>query len=68
MKGPLETFKDAQLFSLSKLSEKNPSVNAIDSLCSFRFLSPFIPGLKEEFPQYIALTEDIDSSYDHLFF
>ena len=68
MKGPLETFKDAQLFSLSKLNEMNQSVNAIDSLCSFRFLSPFIPGLKEEFPQYIALTEDIDSSYDHLFF
>ena len=60
MKGPLETIKAAQLFFSSKLSEMNPSVNDIDSLCSFRFLSPFIPGLKEEFPQYIALTEDIN--------
>ena len=68
MKGPLETFKAARLFSLSKLSEINPSVNGIDSLYSFRFLSPFIPGLKEEFPQYIALTEDIDPSYDPLLF
>ena len=68
MKGPLETFKAARLFSLSKLSEMNPSVNAIDSLCSFRFLSPFIPGLKKEYPQYIAFTEDIDPSYDHLLF
>ena len=50
MKVPLKTFKASRLFSLSKLSEMNPSVNAIDSLCSFRFLSPFIPGLKEEFP------------------
>ena len=53
-----EAFKAARLFSPSKLSEMNPGVNAIDSLCSFPFLSPFIPGLKEEFPQYIAFAED----------
>ena len=68
MKGPLEAFKAARLFSPSKLSEMNLSVNAIDSLCSFPFLTPFIPALKEEFPQYIALAEDIDPSYDPLLF
>ena len=30
----------------------NPSVIVLDSLSSFPFLTPFIPALKEEFPQY----------------
>ena len=34
MKGPLEAFKAARLFSPSKLSEMNPGVNAIDSFIS----------------------------------
>ena len=45
-----------------------PSIGAIDSLGSFPFLSAAIPSLKEEFPQYVASLEDIDSSYDPLLF
>ena len=68
MKGPLEAFKAARLLSPSKLSEMNPGVMAVESLGSFPFLSSLIPALKNEFPQYIALAEDVDPSYDPLLF
>ena len=68
MKGPLEAFKAARLLSPSKLSEMNPGVMAVESLGSFPFLSSLIPALKDEFPQYIALAEDVDPSYDPLLF
>lgn len=66
MKGPLEAFKAARLLSPSKLSEMNPEVMAVESLGSFPFLSSLILASKDEFPQYIALAEDVDPSYDPL--
>ena len=68
MKEPLSAFKAVHLFSHSKLHEMKPSISAIDSLEFFPFLSAAIPSLKEEFPQYAASVEDIDSSYDPLLF
>lgn len=68
MKEPLFAFKAARLFFPSKVHEKKPSIGAIDSVGTFPFLSAAIPGLKEEFPQYVAAVEDIDSSYDPLLF
>ena len=68
MKEPLSAFKAARLFSPSKLHEMRPSIDTIDSLRSFPFLSGAIPDLREEFPQYVAAVEDINSSHDPLFF
>ena len=65
---PLSAFKAARLFSPSKLHEMRPSIATIDSLRSFPFLSGAIPDLREKFPQYVAAVEDINSSYDPLFF
>ena len=68
MKEPLAAFKAARLFSPYKLHEMKPDSSVIDSLVSFPFLSSSIPALKEEFPQYVAAVEDIDSTHDPLLF
>jgi hypothetical protein len=68
MKGPLEAFKAARLFSPAKLQQMKPAISYLDNLSIFPFLSPQIPTLKEEFPLYVAASEDIDPSYDPMHF
>ena len=68
MKGPLEAFKAARFFSPAKVQQIRPSVSALDALSVFPFLLSQIPALKEEFPFYLAASEDTDPSYDPLQF
>ena len=68
MKELLEAFKAARLFSPAKVQQIRPSVSALDTPSVFPFLSSQIPALKEEFPLYVAASEDIDPSYDPLQF
>ena len=67
MKEPLEAFKAARFFSPAN-QQIRPSVSTLDALSVFPFLSSQIPTLKEEFPFYVAASEDIDHSYDPLQF
>ena len=64
MKELLEAFKAARLFSPAKVQQIKPSVSSLDTLSVFPILSSQIPALKEEFPLYVAASEDIDPSYD----
>ena len=69
MKEPLEAFKAARLFRPAKVQQIRPSVSALDMhSISFPFPTSQIPALKEEFPLYVAASEDIDPSYDPLQF
>ena len=67
LKGCLDIFKAARLFSPSKFNEMKPTVTDIDSLKVFTFFdTSTIAGLKSELPSYAALTEDMSSAIDPL--
>jgi len=68
MKEPLHAFKAARLFSPAKVQQIKPTLSSLDTLSVFPFLSAQIPTLMEEFPLYMATSEDIDPTYDLLRF
>ena len=68
LKEPLAAFKAARLFVPQRIQELQPDANTIDSLVAFPFLNnpTVLDHLKQELPQYIALTEDLSSEYNAL--
>ena len=64
LKEPFTAFKAARLFVPQKIRELQPDANTVDSLVAFPFLNnpTVLDHLKQELPQYIALTEDLSSA------
>ena len=66
---PLQAFKAARLFSPHNLQKIKPECTSLISLLVFLFITPSnLTELKEEFPKYIALTEEVSSEYTILYF
>ena len=59
---PLMAFKAIRLFNPSKVQEMQPQVSDIDKLSVLPFFVSTIPQLNEEFPAYVAASEDTDPS------
>ena len=59
LKGPLQAFKAARLFSPHKLHIMQPDATAVDSLSAFPFLVDATSGLKAELPTYLAKAADV---------
>lgn len=65
MSGPLNAFKAARLFSPLNIQKTKPECTALSSLLAFPFITEsLLAALKEEFPQYVALAEDVSPDYD----
>ena len=59
MKELLEALRLHDFSAQVKFNKIKPNVSALDTLSLFPFLSFQIPALKEEFPLYVAASEDI---------
>ena len=70
MSVPLNAFKAARLFSPRKLPEMNPDIETVEqSLFSILFITVSdILALKNEYPQYVAVSKDVSIHYDPLQF
>ena len=66
LKEPLAAFKAARLFVPQKVQEMLPDANSIDSLTAFPFLNcpSTLENLKQELPQYLALSQDFSPEYE----
>ena len=66
LKEPLQAFKVARLFVPQKVQEMMPDTSSIDSLTAFPFLNrpTILENLKQELPQYLAVTQDLSPNYD----
>ena len=66
LKEPLQAFKVARLFVPQKVQEMMPDAASVDSLTAFPFLSrpAILDNLKQELPQYLAITQDLSPNYN----
>ena len=65
MSGPLSAFKAARLFSPLNIHKTKPKCTALSSLLASSFITEsLLAALKEEFPQYVALAEDVSPDYN----
>ena len=66
---PLQAFKAARLISPHNLQKIKPECASLTNLLVFPFITPSnLAELKEEFPKYVALTEEVSSDYTILNF
>ncbi len=66
---PLAAFKAARLFSPHKVQEMKPTTSDLESLKIFPFVTiPQLTALKDEYPKYVAATEDVCRDYEPLEF
>ena len=69
MSVPLKAFKAARLFDPHYLNKTKPESVALNSLSTFTFVTEnMLSALKEEYPLYVAATEDISLDCDTLMF
>ena len=66
LKGPLQAFKAARLFSPHKVHTMQPDITVVDSLSVFPFLVDATAGLKVELPTYLAKAADVSPSFSPL--
>jgi len=65
----LNAFKAAQLFSAVNIQKTKPECTVLSSLLAFPFITEsLLTALKEEFPQYVAIAEDVSPDYSILRF
>ena len=65
MSGPLSAFNAARLFSPLNIQKTKPECTALSSLLASSFITEsLLAALKEEFPQYVALAEDVSPDYN----
>ena len=66
---PMKAFKAAQLFSPHYLQRIKPECTRLTDLLAFPFITEAtLIALKEEFPKYAAIAEDISSEFTVLDF
>ena len=66
---PTKAFKAARLFSPHILQKTNPECTALTDLLAFPFITEAtLTALKEEFPKYAAIAEDVSSEFTVLDF
>ena len=66
---PMKAFKAARLFSPHILQKTKPECNALTDLLAFPFITEAtLTALKEEFPKYAAIAEDVSSEFTVLDF
>ena len=66
---PMKAFKAARLFSPHILRRTKPECTALTDLLAFPFITEAtLTALKEEFPNYVAIAEDVSSKFTVLDF
>ena len=66
---PMKAVKTPQLFSPHILQKTKPECTALTGLLAFPFITEAIlTALKEEFPKYAAIAEDVSSEFTVLDF
>lgn len=67
LKGPLQAFKAARLFSPSRLYTMKPDIVDVENLAAFPFLKGSVADLKQEFNLYVAKAADVNiDSHDEI--